>query len=241
MTPCYGPGLRPWLYCAFLLLAFGSANTQTTILVEDFETDGNGIRYQVSNEFYWKEDAYFGRVYGPLGRYGSEESSDQIKVIGEGSSKIQVGEYTNYNGLYYVAGEDQDSAPGDGLHEKRISFELDISEASGLSFRGLFAAGNIHDCGSNRYDPDDYIRVQYSVDGGPMQQGMCFNAQTGCDGGMNAPMVSDPNCDGNNTTGTVLNNAFAEYSFAIPDGNYLILEIITHIEDKNEELAFDYV
>lgn len=241
MTPSHGIAMRLWLISAIVCFVLSNGTTQTTIFEEDFETDGNGVRYTSSSEFYLKEDAYFGRIYGPNEEYGSASSGDQIEITGDGNNKVQTGTYVNYHGDYFIAGEDQDSSPGDGIHEKTITLSVDISEAQGLTFRGLFAAGNTNPCGANRYDADDFIRVNYSVDGSPMQTGLCFTASMACEGSNNAPIFFDPNCSGNNTTGTMLDNAFAEYSFSIPNGNSLTLELITHIEEENEELAYDWL
>ena len=54
-------------------------------------------------------------------------------------------------------------------------------------------------------------------------------------------MIEDENCNGNTTGGNMIDNQFSQYSFSIPDGNTLVLRIITHIEDRDEELAFDWI
>ena len=186
MTPCNGIAKGFGLLGLMCLGHIIPLNGQSTILEEDFETDGNGIRYQVSNEFYLKEDSYFGRIHGPTEEYNFPGSNNHIQITGDGPPELQLGAYTGFNGNYYVAGEDQDNFPGDGIDEKRVTFEVDISAASGITFFGLFAAGNTHTCGNNEYDSDDYIRVSYIIDGGPEQEGLCFSSSSLCTA-LNAP------------------------------------------------------
>jgi hypothetical protein len=230
-----------------ILIGIGVGNlclSQTLILEESFETDGSGTRYMISNSFFDAKDDYFGRIYGPTEEYGASASGDVIDVIGTGMPGSQNGTYTGYHGNFFIAGEDQDDDGGDGVDEKNISFTLDISNASGLTFKGLFAAGNIRACGSNVYDQTDYIKVFYTVDGGTEQEGLCFANDAECNGAgdiSNEPLHHDPDCDGNGGEGAMLTNSFIERTFSIPDGDFLTLRIETHADLGNEEVAFDWI
>ena len=207
---------------------------QTTLWTEDFETDGNGTRYTISNEFYGSSHDYYGRIYGPTASFGGS-GGNSINIIG--------GSYSSFNGDFYVAGEDQDDGDGDGLDEKSISFNpIDISGANGLMFKGLFAAGNTNDCSSNQYDNTDYIKVYYSLDGGSEVEALCFNNDDDCTSASasNRPLHHDPDCDGNGSEGQLMTNAFTELTFSIPNGSSLQLRIETHMDAANEEIAFDY-
>ncbi|MBR9920670.1 MAG: T9SS type A sorting domain-containing protein [Bacteroidetes bacterium] len=237
----------PLLYLCLVLVFWLSPNvgfSQTLILEESFETDGNGDRYNSSFEFFDGKDDYFGRIYSPTEEYGAQGSGNLIDVIGNGSASTQNGDITGQNGDFYIGGEDQDDDGGDGIDEKDITFELDISNASGLTFKGLFAAGNINPCGSNNYDDSDYLSVFYSIDGSPEVQALCFNADLECNGSgdiTNEPLHLDPDCNGDGGEGGMLTNEFSEFSFSIPDGNMLTLRIESHMDAGNEEIAYDWV
>jgi hypothetical protein len=233
------------VYLVLLGIRMGSlCLAQTLILEESFETDGNGSRYIVSNSFFDAKDDYFGRIYGPTEEFGASGSGDVIDVSGTGMPGSQNGIYTGYNGNFFIGGEDQDNIAGDGSDEKNISFTLDISNASGLTFKGLFAAGNIQACGSNVYDQTDYIKVFYTLDGGLEQEGLCFNNDAECNGpgdNSNEPLHHDTDCDGDGGEGAMLTNTFIERSFSIPDGDFLTLRIETHADLGNEEVAYDWI
>ena len=235
----------PTLLAFTFLLSFPlTINAQTLILEESFETDGNGTRYTSSNEFFDSKDDYFGRIYSDTEEYGDVGSGNVVDIIGNGTSSTQNGNYTGQEGNFYIGAEDQDDDGGDGIDEKSITFELDISNASGLTFKGLFAAGNTNDCGGNQYDETDHVRIFYSIDGGAEVEGLCFNNDSECnipDDTTNEPLHHDPNCDNDGGEGTMLTNEFAEFSFDIPDGNTLTLRIESHMDSGNEEIAYDWI
>ncbi|MCB0705034.1 MAG: T9SS type A sorting domain-containing protein [Saprospiraceae bacterium] len=230
----------------FLLILFSAAciNGQTLFFEEDFETDGNGTRYTSSNEFFDGEDDYFGRVFGPTLEYGASGSTNVITLTGAGSSSSQIGNYTGYNGMHLICGEDLDDDGGDGLDTKTITFTIDISFASTITFRGLFGAGNENVCNDgNAYDGADYMKVFYDVDGGGMVEALCFNADIGCNiptDVFNEPLHHDPNCDGDGGEGDLMSGALTEYSFSIPDGTTLTLKIEVYMDAAEEEIAFDW-
>ena len=82
-----------YLFLLLLMLPVAGAS-QTLILEESFETDGNGIRYTSSNEFFDAKDDYFGRIYSPTEEYGSMGSGNMIDVIGDGTAGSQNGDFT---------------------------------------------------------------------------------------------------------------------------------------------------
>ncbi|MBK7408639.1 MAG: HYR domain-containing protein [Saprospirales bacterium] len=169
-------------------------------------------------------------------------------MVGQGANNNQTGEYTGYNGSYYFAGEDLKDVGGngspDGLDEKEILFTgIDISNETGLQFKGLFAAGAETPCGASTYDAADFIKVFYSVDNGPFVLGMCFHADIYCSNPgntINEPLHLDPNCDGDGGEGAMLGNAFQEFSFPLPSGTSLDIKVVVSADGNGEEMAFDY-
>ncbi len=79
------------LFLVFTILLISPTFSQTVIWQEDFETDGNGSRYTVSNEFIDTQDDYFGRIHGPSLEYGFNGSGQVITLTGTGNSSSQIG------------------------------------------------------------------------------------------------------------------------------------------------------
>jgi hypothetical protein len=237
----------------FLLSWFAPASLSGQIIwSEDFETNGEGTRYLSPHLFFdhTNVDDYWGRIEGEIMTYADPPSpGSTIAIVGQGANNNQLGQYTGYHGSFYFAGEDLDDVGGqgnpDGSDEKELLIEgIDISGQAGLVFKGLFAAGTETACGDNYYDADDYIKVYYSIDGGPFTLGVCFNADLFCSNPGNAGKESlhyDPNCDGDGGEGTMLLNQFYEFSFLLPSGSSLDLKLVVHADDDGEEIAFDYL
>jgi hypothetical protein len=237
----------------FALLCFLLPGLQGQVIwSEDFETNGEGTRYLSPHLFFdpTSNDDYWGRIEGELMLYADPPSpGSSIALVGTGAPNNQLGEYTGYNGGFYFAGEDLDDAGGQGNPDDQDEKELlvtgiDISDQSNLWFKGLFAAGAMTGCGASTYDSDDYVKVFYSVDGGPYILGLCFNADLYCNNPgatNNQPIHYDPDCDGDGGEGTMLVNAFQEFSFPVPNGSILNLKLVVHADDNGEEMAFDYL
>jgi len=213
---------------------------QINLYTEDFETNGNGSRYNVSGEFYDGVDDYFGRVYGSTLEYGNPFTNDLIQLSGT-NVIAQNGMYTSFNGDFYMAGEDQDDGGGDGIDEKTLTFSVDISTGDMLSFKGLFAAGNEEGCSSaNSYDSTDYIEVYYNVDGSGDVLALSFIADINCGDTVNNPLFNDPNLDGLLDDGILMGNTMQEFSFGFPNGNNVVITVETHLDGGSEEVAYDY-
>ncbi len=248
MNRPYTNSLRPFLF--FTLILFASLSySQQTIWEEDFETCGNTVncndsRYTSEYEFFRMNTVhdYWGRVNATTKEYYLTNSSS-------GKKADAVSDYQGQHGDYYYAGEDLDNTNlprignADGSDIKVVNFApIDISGKSELEFKGLFARGENDLCGQSTYDPTDYIKLFYSIDGGPEVLGMCFNSIDNCQNGSayNNPLVYDPNCDGDGSDGTMLSETFQEFSFNIPNGSALNLRIEVHMDGGSEEIAFDY-
>ena len=222
------------------------------IWMEDFETNGEGVRYASPHLFYdpTTTDDYWGRVEGEIMTYADPPSpGSTVAIVGLGDPNYQLGEYTGYHGGYYFAGEHLSDVAGngspDGLPEKEILFSgIDISNGTDLQFKGLFAAGAETGCANSTYDAGDFIKVLYSVDNGPFVLGLCFNPDINCVSNGNSidePLYSDPDCDGDGGEGVMLGNAFQEFSFGIPNGNTLDLKVVVSSNHDGEEMAFDHL
>ena len=241
--------------CRFLLLfsvLVPASGFGQIIWSEDFETNGEGIRYAAPHLFFDfpSVDDYWGRIEGEIMTYADPPGEGySIAIVGPGSSSNQIGLYAGYHGDFYFAGEDLDDVGGqgnpDGLDEKEILFEgIDISNHTGLSFVGLFAAGAETACGDNYFGAEDFLKVYYAVDGGPFVLGFCFNADVACNNPGNNNNLSfhyDPDCDGDGGEGSMLVNLFQEFSFPLPAGSSLDLKLVVHADDTAEEIAFDYL
>jgi hypothetical protein len=223
--------------------------SQTTIWTESFETCGNtvncgGTRYTSTNDFHdgTSDDDYFGRV----------RASDEEYFLTDVASGIDANAITNYTGQdgdFFYAAEDVDDVGGaigspDAAVFKDVTFAtIDISNASGLTFRGLFARGENDACDASTYDGPDFIEVYYEVDGGGEVTALCFNPDLECNipGDVtNEPLHHDPDCDGDGGEGTLLTNEFAEFTFAIPEGSDLDIRVRVRMDAASEDIAFDY-
>ena len=218
---------------------------------EDFEDHGNSAnggagRYTSTNDFIeglpGADDDYFGRVHGPTREYYLTDISSGFPI----HSNMP---YTGWHGNFFYAGEDLDDTGGllgspDGLDFKDIIFPgIDISEATGLTFKGLFARGEVDACAASVYDNEDFIEMYYNVDGNGEVRALCFNPDIECNipGDVtNEPLHWDPNCDGDGGEGTLLTATLSEFTFEIPDGQSLDLRIRVHMDAASEEIAFDW-
>jgi hypothetical protein len=223
----------------------GDVLTDVTF-VEDFEDDGNGVRYISINEFVdgmGMTDDYFARVEG---------ATKEVYISGIGATgqilNLETDDYSGYNGDYYYAAEDTDDLEGqgnpNGADLKVIVFNtIDIAGYSGLEFSGLFAANSL-DCGDSRYDIEEKMEIYYSVDGAPFSQALCFRADLECSGSgdiTNESFNHDTNCDGDGD-GQQLLPGFVPFTFSIPEtGTSMNLRIEVIADASGEEMAFDYL
>jgi HYR domain len=196
----------------------GGGGVLETIAAQSFEVDGVG--YIPGAEFNDSGSDHFGRTDG----------SDIANVSGD---------YLGADGTWFMAGEDQDDNGGDGLDEKVVIVDQDISAHTGITVSGLFAAGNENGPGSSAYDSTDYLLVEYSVDGGAWTKGLEFRYVNSGDV-YNEPIAQDTDFDGMGD-GAVLTRTFTEFSFTVPDGSDLDIQITTRIDGGNEELAYDNI
>jgi hypothetical protein len=231
------------LFITLVFLLTLPALGQNVLFQEDFETDGNGSRYTVSNEFYDGLDDYFGRISGQSLEYGNPFTGDFIELSGTDVA-LQNGNYTNYTGNFYMAGEDQDDNGGDLNDIKTLTFSVDISTGDILSFKGLFGAGNEGGCDpALGYDGTDYMRVTYNVDGAGDVLALQFLSNVDCTmpgDDSEHDLYNDPNLNGVvSDDGILMSGAMQEFSFGFPNGNNVVITIETHMDAGQEEIAYD--
>ena len=155
------------------------------------------------------------------------------------------GMYSFEDGInIFWAAEDVDDNGGDGNSEQSLTFDpVDISAFGDVSFCFAMAAGNENPQNTNPgYDLGDHVFVEYSVDGGPFVQGLCFRSNLG-DDNFNDPLHHDVNCDGNGDDGPMLTNVAQIFNFDLPmaasAGNSVVFRILVQMTSGNEEVAFD--
>jgi hypothetical protein len=212
------------------VLALAGTAMADQLWSEDFETDGNGTRYTVSNDFHDGTGDFFTRIQGDT----SGNETPNI-TINNGNS------YIDYSGSYYYAGEDLDDGGGDSLDEKVITFStINTAGYTDLQFSGLFAAGE--SSGDDGFDSTDYMKVRYSTDGGSTWTvGLDFRYDQDFDGQTdtyNEPVALDT--DGDEVgDGAILTNSFASYGFSIPVADSVTIQFEAHADSADEQFAVD--
>ncbi|WP_154223533.1 Ig-like domain-containing protein [Marinicella rhabdoformis] len=222
---------KHWLLSS--AMTFGALGTvqAVDILVEDFETDGQGTRYVSSPEFNRTGSDHWGRT--------------------DGSNVSNIsGAYSGFGGAQFWAAEDTDDGGGNGNADQTLEFTgIDITGLQNLSFSALFGAGNASGSGASAnggYDSNDSIMIQYKIDGGSYVNGMCFSYEAPGGGDFsNEPLTLDADCtdfaDHNDGTNR-LSPAMQTFGFDIPvTGAVLDILITVNMESAKEEVAFDNI
>ena len=213
-------------------LFFSSPETSAQTIVvwsEDFETNGDSIRYLTSNKFRDTCNDHF-------------ILTDGSNICTSSSNCTGSTTYSGFNGTSYWSGEDQNDigSGGDELSVKSILFNsLDVTLYDNLIFSGLFGAGN--ECGNfaSTYDAADYIHVYYNADNMGWILGMSFESESNGGDETNEPLSRDTDFDGIGD-GVELTNTLISFSFPIPYSKTLQLKIETSMDADKEEIAFDF-
>lgn len=202
----------------------GSAHA-ADIMVESFETDGQGVRYVTTSEFNDGSSDHWGRTDGS-------------------NIANTTGPYSAFDGTYFWAAEDVDDSGGNGLLTQTLEItDINIAGFDNLAFSGLFGAGNENGPGSSAYDAADVFMVQYRVDGSGADaytDGVCFSYENNGDAS-NEPIGLDADCDGNSDgVAGRLGTALQSFGFNIVEtGSTLDLLVTVSMNSGNEEVAFD--
>ncbi len=197
------------------------------VLLEDFED--NTVTYTGVTEFFDTSNDFFTIV--PL----------------NGSANPDDGPYTGFGGSNFFAAEDMNDPEGPGLSTQTLQFNVDITNFTGLTFSGLFAAGGNSTGGSDaiiRYDAADGLRVRATIDGGTTQNLLAFEALEPAGDQNNNELRQDADFNGIGDPGGFLpTGTFAAFNgIAIAGtGSNLLLEIEVSVDANNEELAFDNI
>jgi|GEM_PF-4734486 len=150
-------------------------------------------------------------------------------------------DYTGFSGSFFWAAEDTDDNGGNGNDEQTIDISgIDITDFESLQITGLFGAGNESGPGSSAYDAADYIKIQYSIDGGGFNDILWFSYVDNGDN-FNEPIAFDSNFDGDGE-GAVLQNDMQLFTGSLPQsaaGSVMNIRILVFMDSGNEEIAFD--
>ena len=181
---------------------------------------------------------------------GSPFTSYFVRTNNTGISVVTSagGGYLSGEGAKFWAGEDHDGITGvtvAGTEEQQIDWTgINISGKSNLSFRGLFAANNttaaFENTNFNGASHNDYVIVEYRIDGGAYQPLLRFYANNGTTTGVNNKSLAiDTNNDGIGD-GTILTSTFQEIQATIiGTGTTLDFRIKAFMNGGSEEWAID--
>ncbi|WP_439487428.1 putative Ig domain-containing protein, partial [Algoriphagus sp.] len=161
---------------------------------------------------------------------------------------LSDGPYSNVQGSWFWAGEDHDAF---GNAEQTIVWSgIDISGKNNITFQGLFAAQSTYAAWESilfGFSHDDYVTVEYSIDGAAYQKLIDFRANSGAQPpgpdiilNQYKQLADDTNFDGIGN-GTVLTKAFNEFTKTIPgSGSTLSLRLRASSNNSyTEEWAID--
>ena len=184
---------------------------QTTLFTEDFD---NNTQYSVT-----------------LGGEGNDGTADYFqRTDGTNINKS----YSSFNGSYFFAGQDIDDGgwTGSASPSELTWSSINISGYSNLQFKGLFASS-----ATNKIDNNDYIHVQYRIDGGNWTNLIWFEN----DGSTyNTYFLEDIDFDGDGE-GTQLTSSFLEVAKSISStGSLLDLRITVAVNSGDEDFGIDY-
>ncbi|UCS92362.1 gliding motility-associated C-terminal domain-containing protein [Echinicola marina] len=149
------------------------------------------------------------------------------------------GNYSNFQGTYFWAGEDHDG-PFANDEQNIVWSGINITGKTGITFKGLFGAQSTNDAFENvlaGYSHSDYVIVEYSIDGGIYVPLISFYSTTDIE---NKKLYEDTNNDGIGD-GTLLTKSFQEFSKSISGtGNQLTIRLRAYSNNTfTEEWAVD--
>ncbi|MCF8304687.1 MAG: T9SS type A sorting domain-containing protein [Bacteroidales bacterium] len=200
----------------FLLFTFMSfamwGMSQTTIWSEDFST---GTQYSVT-----------------LGGEGENGTSDYF-IRTDDNTGHNIGPSYSGNTGYFFAGQDIDDGgwTGSASPSELTWTGIDISGYINLEFDGKFASE-----ATSKIDDNDYIHVQYRIDGGSWTNIIWFEN----DGTTyNTAFLEDTDFDGDGD-GTQLSGTFTNYNKSLNStGNSLDLRITVAANSGGEDFAIE--
>lgn len=204
-----------------LLLSFLISSlmfSQTVIYQESFETDANGTNYNTSIlEFSDGGNDYFTRT--------------------DGSNIATNVEITGIDGAYFFGAQDIDGE-GASLPVTLSTVSADVSALSSIDF--VIALAEDADGSNFDWDPDDYVHIFYSLDGGANQNLLWIEADI--DSGFNGAAAEDTNFDGLGD-GMVLTDVLTDFNKTIDVSSASSIEIIIefNLNSGDEDIALDNI
>jgi hypothetical protein len=139
-------------------------------------------------------------------------------------------------GSFLAAQDTDDSDIAGGAAPVQIEWSgIDISSLSDPIFTGLF--GSALD-GSGDIDDDDYIRVEYKVDGGTYQDLIAFE-NDGTSTNTTFQEDTDFDGDGEGTDISSASGAMESFRKSLPSGSTLDLRLTAHVDSGDEDFAVD--
>ncbi|SHI98311.1 T9SS type A sorting domain-containing protein [Flavobacterium terrae] len=221
---------------SIILLVFAVYSGQAQVFwsdsFEDVGAPSSGIRTPENNT----------GTGTPFTSYFARTNNAGINVV----TSINGG-YLSGEGSKFWAGENHDEISGAivaGSEEQEIVWSsINISGKNNLHFNGLFAANNTTAAFENTAfgsTHNDYIIVEYNIDGGAYLPLLRFYANNGVNSGTNNKSLAlDTNGD-NIGDATILNSTFQNFEKAIPGtGSVLTLRIRSFMNGGSEEWAID--
>lgn len=221
---------------SIILLVFAVFSGQAQVFwsdsFEDVGAPSSGIRTPENNT----------GTGSPFTSYFARTNNAGINVV----TSINGG-YLSGEGSKFWAGENHDEISGAivaGSEEQEIVWSsINISGKNNLHFNGLFAANNTTAAFENTAfgsTHNDYIIVEYNIDGGAYLPLLRFYANNGVNSGTNNKSLAlDTNGD-NIGDATILNSTFQNFEKAIPGtGSVLTLRIRSFMNGGSEEWAID--
>jgi hypothetical protein len=205
-------GIAPFIFPIMVLT--GTSLSASVLLLESFETDGDGSRYSVTGGFTDGSDDYFMRTDGFTEASG-------------------IPGFTGFGENYFFAAEDIDATE----NVSGVAY-LDFSSINLSSFPAIQISLDMGAGSDSAFDSiDDYLLVQYRVDSGGWNTALAFqnNGQT-----FNGPLLQDTDFDGIGDTHKLGLTMQTISSAVIPvSGSFMDLRIDTLMTSGSEAVAFD--
>lgn len=194
------------------------AFSQTVIYQESFETDANGTNYNTSiPEFSDGGNDYFTRTDG-------SNIATNVNISG-------------VDGAYFFGAQDIDGE-GATLPVSLTTISTDVSSLSTVDF--VIDLAEDADGSNFDWDPDDYVHIFYSLDGGAEQNLLWLEANI--DSGFNGAAAEDTNFDGLGD-GTVLTDVLTQFnkSIDVSSASSISLRIEFNLDSGDEDIALDNI
>ncbi|MEM6801940.1 MAG: hypothetical protein AAF696_11090, partial [Bacteroidota bacterium] len=215
------------LFLSLTLLVPWRARGQTTLLTEDFETNGEGVRYNGT----W---------------FNSLDPNDVMFQTNANPAPSHGDALSGLSGTGFIYSEDVDGAPADNPNDPLGILTLNSVNVSGFSSLAVkIKLGEGRNDG--RAEADDKIEVQAQLDGGTFVTIGRFQGNPNFPGLFSPTsffFTQDVNLNGvaEASESTALSSNMTDYTFPISGtGNNLVVRVVITTDGGTEELAFDHI